>query len=161
VKRVPLPLPVLLLALTACSLVTFDGHPLVDCRDNTDCQARLPLAYGAAADWLDRTLPGHAAVDRGQVFDTQVKTSGPFVWIVVWTLRDGTTQAVDVTCGFGTNPENVPERCTADDGGTGATRLVLAGLRASRNGRPVQLTLRTMPKSTTESEVSEQVVGEP
>jgi hypothetical protein len=40
-------------------------------------------------------------------------------------------------------------------------RLVLAGLRASLKGRPVQLTLRTMPKSTTESDVSEQVVSEP
>jgi hypothetical protein len=40
-------------------------------------------------------------------------------------------------------------------------RLVLAGLKAFRKGRPVPLTLRTLPKSTTETEVSEQVVGEP
>ena len=40
-------------------------------------------------------------------------------------------------------------------------RLVVAGLKAFRKGRPVALTLRTMPKSTTETEVSEQVVGEP
>jgi hypothetical protein len=40
-------------------------------------------------------------------------------------------------------------------------RLLLAGLRASGKGRPVALTLRTLPKSTTETEVSEEVVGEP
>jgi len=40
-------------------------------------------------------------------------------------------------------------------------RLLLAGLRASRKGRPVPLTLRTMPKSTSETQVSEHVVDEP
>jgi hypothetical protein len=120
-KVVRLVLLVLVLALAACSLVTFDGHPLVDCRNNTDCQARLPLAYGAAADWLDRTSPGHAAIDRGQVFDTQVKTSGPVLWIVVLTLKDGTKMPVNVTCGFTINPENLPESCRADDDETGVT----------------------------------------
>lgn len=89
-----------------------DGYPIgraASCGDG--CQ-RLTQAAGA---WLDTAAPGHATVDRIELFDPDYRDangnllltsgSGGPTSIAVIHLADGSVRAIEVACGVGIHPD--------------------------------------------------------
>jgi hypothetical protein len=89
-----------------------DGYPL---GSPAACADGCPRFNAAASAWLDTAAPGHAAIDRIELFvpdyrdsaGNQILTtrSGGTDYIAVLHLADGTVRAIQVGCGIGIDPE--------------------------------------------------------
>ena len=85
-----------------------DGYPL---GEPAKCADRCPLFRDTASAWLDTTLPGHAKVDRIELFVPNYRDaagnlilmtrSGGTDYIAVIHLADGSVRATQVGCGVG------------------------------------------------------------
>jgi len=89
-----------------------DGYPL---GAGANCAESCPRFMAAASAWLDTAAPGHAAIDRIELFvpdyryaevnQILVTRSGGTDYIAVIHLGDGSTRAIQVGCGVGVDPE--------------------------------------------------------
>jgi hypothetical protein len=89
-----------------------DGYPL---GSRAACDDGCPRFNAAATAWLDTAIPGHAAIDRIELFvpdyrDSEGNTilmtrSGGADVIAVLHLADGSTRAIQVGCGVGIDPD--------------------------------------------------------
>jgi hypothetical protein len=89
-----------------------DGYPL---GVRAGCADGCPRFNAAASAWLDSAVPGHAAIDRIELFvpdyrDSEgnrilMNRSGGTDFIAVIHLADGSTRAIQVGCGVGIDPD--------------------------------------------------------
>ena len=89
-----------------------DGYPL---GTRAGCADGCPRFIAAASAWLDTAAPGHAGIDRIELFvpdyrDSQGNTilttrSGGADFIAVIHLVDDSVRAIQVGCGVGIDPE--------------------------------------------------------
>ena len=89
-----------------------DGYPL---GEPANCAERCPRFRDAASAWLDTTVPGHARVDKIDLFVTNYRDadgslilmtrSGGTDYIAVIRLADGSVRAIHVGCGVGIDPD--------------------------------------------------------
>jgi hypothetical protein len=89
-----------------------DGYPI---GAPASCADGCPLFVDAATQWLDTAAPGHAAVDRIELFQPDYRDangnlllttrSGGRDYIAVIGLADGTVRAIEVGCGVGIEPD--------------------------------------------------------
>jgi hypothetical protein len=89
-----------------------DGYPIGRA---TSCGDECQRLTDAAAAWLDTAAPGHAKVDRIDLFEPDYRDasghllltsgSGGPTSIAVFYLANGTVRAIEVGCGVGIEPD--------------------------------------------------------